>query len=507
MAEELVLNVNEVVAPIYNEAMDDILDHQHVHYVFKGGRGSAKSSFISEMLPLLIINNPSVHALVFRKIGNTIKNSVWSQVVWAIDMWGLRDYFKIPKTIASPIVYKPTGQQILFMGLDDPNKVKSVKLPFGYIGITWWEELDQYSGEKEIRKVLQSTMRGGTLFWDFRSFNPPISNLNWANQYVTDALSRENTLVTTTNYQDIPEDWLGRAFIDEALDLKETNPRAYEHEYLGIPVGTGGNVFENVEPLYMNDDFIEGFDRVYSGIDWGWFPDPFAFVKCYMDISRRNLYIFAEFRANKLSNKQVFDKLYSELQYCGRNYMTPDEIVTCDSAEPKSISDFKSYGGFGARPAKKGPDSIVYSMKWLQSLNHIYIDPKRCPETLKEFVEYEYDRDKEDEVISGYPDENNHSIDACLPGYSEIFTPDGYVCIETLVDTTGVLYAYDSNGEVVESEYINCRKTYDSARIYEVELEDGRIIECTYNHRILTSNRGYVMAENLTEEDDVVTIY
>lgn len=409
---EIILDVNENIAPVYFSAMDDILDHGHVHYVFKGGRGSAKSSFISEMIPLLLINNPKTHAIVFRKIGNTIKNSVWAQVVWGIDRWGLRDYFQIPKTIANPIVYKPTGQQILFMGLDDPNKVKSVKLPFGYIGITWWEELDQFSGEKEIRKVLQSTMRGGTDFWDFRSFNPPISNLNWANQYAADALSRENTLVTSTNYNDIPAEWLGQAFIDEAMDLKETNPRAYEHEYLGIPVGTGGNVFENVEPMYMTDEFINSFERTNAGVDWGWYPDPFAFTKCSVDISRRCVYIFAEFRCNKLSNRQTFDKLYHELQYCGRPYLSPDEIVTCDSAEPKSISDWKDYGAFGARPVKKEPDSINYSMKWLQSMKHIYIDPKRCPETYKEFIEYEYDRDKDDEVVSGYPDANNHSIDS-----------------------------------------------------------------------------------------------
>lgn len=423
--EELILDVNDAIAPIYFPIMDDILDHNHVHYVLKGGRGSTKSSFISEMIPLLIINHPNVHCIVFRKIGNTIKNSVWSQVVWGIDKWGLRDYFQIPKTIANPIVYKPTGQQILFMGLDDPNKVKSVKLPFGYIGITWFEELDQYQGEKEIRKVLQSTMRGGTMFWDFRSFNPPISNLNWANQYAADALSRENTLVMSSDYTQIPEEWLGQAFIDEAEDLKETNPRAYEHEYLGIPVGTGGNVFENVEPLYMNDAFIETFDRIYSGIDFGWYPDPFAFTKVHVDISRRNIYIFAEYRCNKQSNRQVFEKLYHELTYCGRHFMMPDEIVTCDSAEPKSISDLKSYGAYGARPAKKGADSVQYSMKWLQSLNHIYIDPKRCPETYKEFIEYEYERDKDDEVVSGYPDANNHSIDSVRYGLERYWSRKG----------------------------------------------------------------------------------
>jgi PBSX family phage terminase large subunit len=425
---EVNIPIQDTIIPMFRDVLRDILQHKHTHYAFAGGRGSTKSSFISEVIPLILIANPSVHAVIFRKIGNTMKNSVWAQMVWGIDKMGLTPFFKIPKSIASPIVFLPTGQQILFFGLDDPNKVKSIKLPFGYIGVTWFEELDQFSGEKEIRKVLQSTMRGGKLFWDFRSFNPPISNMNWANQYAVDALSRTNTLVTRNTYLDVPEEWLGQAFIDEALDLKETNPRAYEHEYLGIPVGTGGNVFENVEPMYMTDDFISHFDRVYSGIDWGWYPDPFAFVKCHFDMARRNLYIFAEFRVNKMSNRATFDALYRDhllyteefltqvRNYDGnvrqRHFLEPDEIVTADSAEPKSISDYKSYGGYGCRPAEKGPDSLNYSMKWLQSLNHIYIDPVRCPETLKEFVEYEYERDKDDEVVSGYPDANNHSIDA-----------------------------------------------------------------------------------------------
>lgn len=357
-----------------------------------------------------------------------MKNSVWSQVVWGINKLGLDPLFHIPKSIASPITLKHTGQQILFFGLDDPQKVKSVKLPFGYIGVTWFEELDQYSGEKELRTVLQSTMRGGDKFWDFRSFNPPISNMNWANQYALDARGRLNTLVTKNTYLDVPPHWLGQAFIDEANDLKETNYKAYQHEYLGIPVGTGGNVFENVEPMYMSDELISQFDRIYSGIDWGWFPDCFAFTKMHFDMARRDLYIFAEHRVNKQSNRATFDTLYHEKTIYSEEFLTrrremgdpirqrflmePDEIVTADSAEPKSVSDYRSYGAYGCREAEKGPDSVTYSMKWLQSLNHIYIDPVRCPGTLKEFVEYEYERDKDDEIISGYPDANNHSIDS-----------------------------------------------------------------------------------------------
>lgn len=421
------IQMHNIIINQFFDELQDILKHGHTHYTNAGGRGSTKSSLFSVAIPLLIINYPNVHACVFRKVGNTIKNSVWAQIVWGINKLGLDDFFHIPKSIANPIVYLPTGQQILFMGLDSPDKIKSIKLPFGYIGITWWEELDQYSGEKEIRKVLQSTMRGGDLFWDFRSFNPPISNLNWANQYFVDAMGRENTYTMKNTYLDVPAEWLGNAFIDEAEDLKRTNPKAYEHEYLGVPVGTGGNVFENVEPLYMPDSMIATFDQVFSGIDWGWFPDPFAFNKCYFNANKRDLYIFAEFHANKMSNQATFDKLYKELWLFPerpdgvydsehpkpRHFMEETEIVTADSAENKSISDYKSYGGYGCRPAEKGPDSIVYSMKWFQSLNHIYIDPKRCPETLKEFVEYEYDRDKDDEIVSGYPDYNNHHIDAC----------------------------------------------------------------------------------------------
>lgn len=420
--------IKDILIPMYAPILMDILQHKHTHYVFAGGRGSTKSSFISLAIPLLMLQNPDVHVVVFRKIGNTMKNSVWSQIVWGINKLGLSPLFKIPKSIASPITLLQTGQQILFFGLDDPHKIKSVKLPFGYIGVTWWEELDQYSGEKEIRTVLQSTMRGGNKFWDFRSFNPPISVMNWANQYAIDAMGRKNTLVTKNTYLDVPEDWLGEAFIDEARDLKETNPRAYEHEYLGIPVGTGGNVFENVEPMYMSDELINQFDRIYNGIDWGWFPDCFAFAKCHFDVSHRNLYIFAELRVNKESNRSTFDMLYNQKKLYTEEFLTKmresgnpvrqrffiesDEIVTADSAEPKSISDYKSFGGYGCRPAEKGPDSVTYSMKWLQSLNHIYIDPNRCPGTLKEFVEYEYERDKDDEIVSGYPDANNHSIDA-----------------------------------------------------------------------------------------------
>ena len=203
----------------------------------------------------------------------------------------------------------------------------------------------------------------------------------------------------------MPREWLGEQFIEEAEELKKINPRAYEHEYLGVATGTGGDVFENASELDMSQ-MIPQFDHIYNGIDWGFARDPFRFVRMHFDAKKLDLYIFDEFTTYKTRNEDAFHKLYDE-----EKKLTRAELVTADSAEEKSVADFRAYGAF-IRPAKKGPDSVRYGIKWLQGLRHIYIDKKRCPETYYEFVNYEYERDRDGNFISAYPDADNHSIDA-----------------------------------------------------------------------------------------------
>lgn len=427
------LNVNLDISKLwikkFDNVFEDIFNHRHTHYIFPGGRGSTKSSFIGgRIIPFLLIANPNCHAVVFRKVGNTLKTSVYSQVQWGIYDEGLQDYF-VFHVNPLEIIYKPTGQKILFLGMDDPGKVKSIKLPFGYIGITWWEELDQFEGEGQIRKAQQSTMRGGDKYWNFMSYNPPISVNNWANEYTEECERnrKSDTLVIRSTYLDVPVEWLGQQFIDEAEYLQQINPRAYENEYMGVPVGTGGNVFDNVEHMEMPDSFIASFDTIYNGLDWGFANDPNAFNKLYFDSARQDLYIYAEHTAKHESNIALHDFLYKTKTMKKRIYkivkgqevteyidvpmMEYNELITADSAEPKSIGDFKAYGCF-MRAAEKGPDSVRYGIKWLQSLRHIYIDKYRCPDTYDEFIKYEHDRDKEGKIISSFPDKNNHHIDA-----------------------------------------------------------------------------------------------
>lgn len=391
--------LSEKIGPAFYDIAHDIFRHGHTHYDFSGGRGSLKSSTVSVLVPLLLINNPGTHALVLRKVANTIRDSVYAQYIWAIGELGMAAYWEA-KVSPMELIYKPTGQKIMFRGADDPMKIKSIKVPFGYIAVTHFEEKDQFAGRAEIRTILQSTMRGGSVFWNFESYNPPISRDNWANK---DSLEeRADRLCHKSTYLQAPPEWLGEQFLAEAEHLKATDERAYQHEYLGIPVGTGGNVFDNLELRDITDEEIAQFDRIYQGVDWGWFPDPFAFIRLHYDRARETIYLMDEIYQNKLTNEASGNIIIQ------RGYK--DAHITCDGAEPKSVADYRAMG-LPAKAAVKGPGSVDYGMKWLQR-RKIVIDRKRTPNAYNEFVNYEYDRNKDGDIISGYPDENNHLIDA-----------------------------------------------------------------------------------------------
>lgn len=390
-----------VIADEFSSVRRDVLSGRHTEYVLPGGRGSTKSSYVSVQGIEILKNNPQMHMLVLRQVGNTLRDSVYNQILWAIDTLDLNGEFDC-KVSPLEITYKKTGQKIYFRGADDPMKIKSIKVPFGYIGVLWFEELDQFRGPEAVRNIEQSAVRGGDKAYIFKSFNPPKTANNWANKYIE--IPKESRLVKHSTYETVPQEWLGKVFLEEAEFLKSVNPNAYEHEYLGVANGTGGAVFDNVICKEISDGDIKAFERIYRGVDWGWFPDPFHYSAMAYDPARLTLYIFDEYRCNKKSNRQTADELLAR-------GVTENDIIICDSAEQKSVGDYRSFG-LAARAVEKGPGSVDYSMKWLQSLRQIVIDPVRCPATAKEFLEYEYDKDKDGAVISGYPDKDNHAIDS-----------------------------------------------------------------------------------------------
>lgn len=393
---------SELIAPPFWKVHSDVRRNGHAEYWLEGGRGSTKSSFISIEIIQGMLKNPQANAIIYRRVAATLRESVFEQMIWAIDKLQLRQYFKV-KLSPLELQYKPTGQRILFRGTDDPMKSKSIKLSHGYFGFLWFEELAEFDGMDAIRTIKASIIRGGKRAMTFYSYNPPKSAQNWVN--AEGRVRRDDRLNHASTYLDVPPEWLGEDFIREAEALRAVNETAYRHMYLGEITGTGGQVFDNVTLKPISGEDIRAFGATYSGLDFGWFPDPLHFVRCAYSPAERRLWIYDEYRTVKTSNMDAYRYLTD------RKGLTADEEVIADSADMKSINDLRSYG-MRCIGATKGPGSVRASIKWLQQLKEIVIDPERCPEAAKEFCEYECEKMRDGSFVEAYPDANNHAIDA-----------------------------------------------------------------------------------------------
>ena len=296
------VQLKTIIPPVFWPVHQAIRRGAAREVVAKGGRGSGKSSYLSVELVYQLLRHPRCHAVVLRKVAGTLRNSVYNQVVWAIGALGCARYFRCT---VSPMecTYLPTGQKILFFGLDDAGKLKSIKVPFGSVGLCWFEELDQFDGPEEVRNVEQSILRGGDWTLTLKSFNPPAMARSWVNRYAREV--RPGKLVHHSTYRDLPRSFLGERFWADAEHLQKTNPAAYRHEYGGEVVGSGAAVFENLALRAVPDEEIAAFDRLYHGVDWGWYPDPWAYNAVYYDAARRTLVVFDELTRTRTPNRDT----------------------------------------------------------------------------------------------------------------------------------------------------------------------------------------------------------
>ena len=397
----------EQMARPFWDLYDDLQNGGHSEYWCKGGRGSTKSSAISLSIVMGLLQDHNANAIVYRKLSNTLKDSVYAQMIWACNQLGIASICKF-RGGPYEIQIVPTGQRIMFRGADDPLKSKSIKLTKGYFKYLWFEELAEFPGMETIRSIKQSILRGVDKAFTLYSYNPPKSAQSWVNE--EGLLQLDTRYVHSSSYLGVPPEWLGSAFIQEAETLLKVNELAYRNEYLGEITGNGGSVFENVEVRDITEEERKSFSYFYQGIDWGFFPDPFQWVRVAYDAKKRILYIVDEYRANKKGNAATYQAIKDKLRV--------DEPLTADNAEPKSLADYREYGAYWIHAVVKGAGSVDYTMKWLGALAKIVIDT-RCVHCAKEFLSYEYERDREGHFINGYVDANNHAIDAvryaCYP--------------------------------------------------------------------------------------------
>jgi phage terminase large subunit len=394
-----ITNLNLIVAPIYREIVLAVARNEYKEVVLRGGRGSAKSS-LAALLAVLTVLSGKGNALCVRRYAITLRGSCYNDIQVAIDRLGVADEFEAR---LSPMEFRhiPTGFVIAFRGLDDPTKLKSIRMQKGTIELLWFEECSEIEGYAKCRNVRYSAGRGeGARLVTVYTYNPPSSQHAWVNKELNKPT--RNRYVLKTSYLDIPARWLGSDFIAGANELKETNEIAYRNEFLGDEVGQEGQIFKNLKPLPKND--IE-WEKLYRGLDFGYKKDPSAYTVWAYSKRSHSIYAIAEFYGHGMKVKTLAFEVKKENKH---NY-----TVKCDCQEARTIDELVDHGVTRAIGCKKGKDSVRHGLQWLQGLNAIYIDPYKTPNIYREFYGYEYPTDKRTgETVNEYPDEDNHTIDS-----------------------------------------------------------------------------------------------
>lgn len=382
--------------------------NKYTRLVCKGGRGSAKSTNIALILVVDLMQY-SVNTICFRKVGETLRKSVYEQIKWAIKFLGVEEYFEY-KLSPLEIIYKERGNKFIFMGVDDPQKSKSIKEAQFPVARYWFEELAEFKNEDEVETVLNSIFRGklekGLIYKGFFSYNPPKMKHNWVNKKYNYSFIENNVYVHHSTYLENPH--ISEEFIKEAEAVKAKDETKYKLVYMGEPIGNGLVPFPNLEIREIEASEIAGLEKFRNGVDWGYGVDPLAFVRWGYDKKKGIIYALDEYYGVGLKNRNLANYILS------KGY---DELVMCDSAEPKSIDELKEYD-ISAWGAKKGAGSVEYGEKWLSDLGAIVIDPKRTPNISREFEMIDYDTDREGNPLPRLCDSNNHTIDATRYAFS-----------------------------------------------------------------------------------------
>lgn len=349
-----------------------------------------------------IMKYPDSNGLVVRKVFRTIKDSCFAQLKWAIHRLGVDDYWQATNSPLE-LIYRPTGQKILFRGLDDPLKVTSISVDKGIICFLWIEEAYEVMKEEDF-DMLDESIRGEVpdgLFKQITLTLNPWNDRHWIKGRFFD-VKDDDILAITTNY--LCNEWLDESDLKVFEKMKANNPKRYRVAGLGEWGSVDGLIYENVEERAFDIDKIRGKKGIESafGLDFGYTNDPSAFFCGLIDLKESVIYVFDEFYEKGMSNKKIYEKI-TELGY-------RKERIVADGAEPKSIDELKDLGLWGIVGSKKGKDSVNNGIQFIQNFK-IIVHP-RCVNFLTEIYNYQWDKDKFGRSINVPAHDFSHMMDA-----------------------------------------------------------------------------------------------
>lgn len=406
------IKMSELLAAKFYDVWRASKSKDILNVVCSGGRGSGKSSNVAHIVTQLLMRYP-VNAVGIRKIDNTLEQSIYEQMKWAIEEQKVTHLFKFNKSPLR-ITYLPRGNYMVFRGAQYPERIKSLKDSRFPFAVAWVEELAEFRTEEEVTTITNSLLRGeldeGLQYKFFFTYNPPKRKQSWVNKKYGTQFVSGNTFVHHSTYLDNP--FISKEFIKEAEETKKKNEIKYRWEYMGEAIGSGITPFNNLEFREITDEEAANFDNIRNGLDFGYATDPLAFVRWHYDKKHNGIYAIDEFYGQKISNRQAANWIKS------RGYQS--DRIGADSAEPKSIAelhgDFNLPNVYGV---KKGPDSVEFGERWLDDLDFICIDPKRTPNIAREFESIDYQTDRDGNPKPRLEDKDNHTIDATRYAFAD----------------------------------------------------------------------------------------
>lgn len=408
-----VLKLSDVVLPAYYEFWKT----KKTYVVCKGSRGSGKSKHAALWHIYHMMKHPLSNTLVVRKVERTLRDSCYSDLKWAINQLGVESKWKCT-TSPLEITYIPTGQKILFRGLDDGYKITSISVPQGVLNFLWLEEFYEISKEDDF-DILDESIRGVLPegYWKrvTATFNP-WSERHFAKKRFFDNPS-DNVLAMTTTYLDNP--YLSETDIQLFEQMKIRNPRRYKVAGLGEFGVVDGLIYENwKEEFFTLEDIQEKHPDLDSafGLDFGYTNDPSALFCGFISVKDGKIYVWDEMYKKGLSNR----KIYNEIKSMGY----AKERITGDSAEPKSIDELDAYG-LRIEGAVKGKDSINNGIQFIQDFE-IIIHP-RCVNFLTEISNYIWAKDKFNNTLNKPIDDFNHLMDAMRYALEKFIIGDNWI--------------------------------------------------------------------------------
>ena len=380
--------------------------------VCKGSRGSKKSKTTALFFIYSMMKYPGANLLVVRKVYRTLKDSCFTDLKWAINILGVQDYWSV-KESPLEIIYIPTGQKILFRGLDDPLKVTSITVETGNLCWAWIEEAYEINKEQDFN-MLDESIRGTVEETLYKQITLTFNSWNerhWLKKRFFD-VEDENIMAKTTNYK--CNEWLDDSDKKLFEDMKKNNPRRYQVAGLGNWGIVEGLVYENWKEKEFDVNEISKRKGVKSafGLDFGYTNDPSAFFCGLIDVANKEIYVFDEIYKNAMKNRQIAEEIIR------KGY--GKEKIVADSQEPKSIDELYDLGLKGIRKSRKGRDSINNGVQYIQDYK-IIIHP-RCVNFITEISNYMWDKDKFDNPVNKPVDNFNHLMDAmryALESYSK----------------------------------------------------------------------------------------